>query len=624
MSLLDFTLNGTGGSVVHVLLEYTLNSQDTTNNKSNITLRQHVQNNSTTFGYTGQNNNIQVDSSVKASNSGVSILSTYQDTTVAQWTGDIYHNSDGTKSITVYNYFYSGGTYGGAGSASTTVTLPTIPRDVSISSVNVITDDEDTSTSVSYSNPLGDAVDVGLQYSINSGSSWTTLASRSSYTSGANFALTTTELNNLRSATANYATFLVRYYAHHSGGSGNTAYSSSYSRSIINANPTFTDFDYSDTNSATVAVTGNNQYIIQNKSTLRATIDTSDKAVSLKSATMVQYNFDVSGISVSQAYSTSTINKDIGVIGSSSNTPLVVTAVDSRGYQTAVSKTVSVLPYVAPQVTATFTRQNNFETSTDVHIEGVVSRLTISGVDKNTVNSTSGVQYRYKKTTDSTYSSWVNKTSSLSAGNVSVTDFNVATTFDRNYAWDIQVQITDALSSTILQVLLPIGLPIFLPSTDGHLYARTNKTTPVDLSPVMVSHVGMLIFTTTLTSTTAVSDIYGGTWVAWGLGRAVVGMGNNGTTNYTTVEQEVGAETVTLTNAQLPVLTGDGQFKPYDSFSTSGIVSGKSWSQTKNFASAAGSASYSTLYGFQINFGGGQSHENRQPSKTVYIYKRSV
>ncbi len=619
MALLDFTLNGTGGNVVHVLLEYTLNSQDTTNNKSNITLRQHVLNNGTTFGYTGQNNNIQVDGSVKASNSGISILSAYQDTTVAQWTGDIYHNSDGTKSITIYNYFYSGGTYGGAGSASTVVTLPTIPRNVAITGIDVIANDEDTTTSLTYSNPLGDAVDVGLQYSINGGSSFTTLASRSSYASGANFNLTTTELNNLRTATANYATFLVRYYAHHSGGSGNTAYTGNYSRSVINANPTFADFDYSDTNSTTVAITGNNQYIVQNKSTLRATIDTSDKAVALKSATMVQYNFDIGGISVSQAYSTSTINKDIGAIGNNANTPLIITAVDSRGYQTQVSKTVNILPYNVPQVVATFTRQNNFETSTDVHIEGIISRLTIGGTDKNSVNSTSGVQYRYKKTTDGTYSSWINKTSSVSAGNVSVTNFNVASTFDRNYAWDIQVKITDALDSNTLQILLPIGLPIFLPSTDGHLYARTNKTTPIDLSPVMVSHVGMLIFTTTLDTVTKVSDIYGGTWVAWGLGRAVVGMGNNGTTNYTTVEQDFGSENVSLTTLQIPSHshTSIDRMLLWDAGKTSmfgvGGTSGTQYAQSSGWGGSV-----------VRNTGGGNSHENRQPSKTVYIYKRSV
>ena len=37
-------------------------------------------------------------------------------------------------------------------------------------------------------------------------------------------------------------------------------------------------------------------------------------------------------------------------------------------------------------------------------------------------------------------------------------------------------------------------------------------------------------------------SLFGGTWVQWGAGRVPVGMGSNGTTNYTTVEETGGAE----------------------------------------------------------------------------------
>ena len=37
-------------------------------------------------------------------------------------------------------------------------------------------------------------------------------------------------------------------------------------------------------------------------------------------------------------------------------------------------------------------------------------------------------------------------------------------------------------------------------------------------------------------------NIFGGTWVAWGQGRVPVGIGSNGETNYTTVEQTGGSE----------------------------------------------------------------------------------
>ena len=43
---------------------------------------------------------------------------------------------------------------------------------------------------------------------------------------------------------------------------------------------------------------------------------------------------------------------------------------------------------------------------------------------------------------------------------------------------------------------------------------------------------------------------WGGEWEAWGQGRVPVGMGSNGTTDYTTVQGTGGLESVTLTAAQ--------------------------------------------------------------------------
>ena len=42
-------------------------------------------------------------------------------------------------------------------------------------------------------------------------------------------------------------------------------------------------------------------------------------------------------------------------------------------------------------------------------------------------------------------------------------------------------------------------------------------------------------------------DTFGGTWVAFGQGRTLVGVGNNGTTNYTTVSTTGGAESISYT-----------------------------------------------------------------------------
>lgn len=64
--------------------------------------------------------------------------------------------------------------------------------------------------------------------------------------------------------------------------------------------------------------------------------------------------------------------------------------------------------------------------------------------------------------------------------------------------------------------------------------------------------VGSVIMTTDNTNPNTRFGFSGTTWVAFGAGRAVVGVGNNGTNTYTS-EQTFGADTCTLTAAQCGV-----------------------------------------------------------------------
>ena len=53
-------------------------------------------------------------------------------------------------------------------------------------------------------------------------------------------------------------------------------------------------------------------------------------------------------------------------------------------------------------------------------------------------------------------------------------------------------------------------------------------------------------------SNTNPSTLFGGTWVAFGEGRTIIGMGSNGIDNYTTVEDTSGSSSKTLTTSNLP------------------------------------------------------------------------
>ena len=97
-----------------------------------------------------------------------------------------------------------------------------------------------------------------------------------------------------------------------------------------------------------------------------------------------------------------------------------------------------------------------------------------------------------------------------------------------------------------------------------------------------------------------------GTWVAYGEGRVLVGKESSGT--FDTLDEELGAETHTLTTAEMPAHTHTyGKSTTTESMSIHDI-SGLRGAATTNTGST----------------GGGGAHNNLQPSVTVYMWKRTA
>src|SRR5690606_970536 len=120
---------------------------------------------------------------------------------------------------------------------------------------------------------------------------------------------------------------------------------------------------YADTNTTTSTLTGNNQYIIQGKSILRAQIISA--AIPKNGATIARYIITVAGVSKTQ---TTTGYNTIGTVNIKENASLIVKAVDSRGFSTTVSKTVTIVPYAPPAVRTNIAREFGYESSTNMEI----------------------------------------------------------------------------------------------------------------------------------------------------------------------------------------------------------------------------------------------------------------
>jgi len=95
-----------------------------------------------------------------------------------------------------------------------------------------------------------------------------------------------------------------------------------------------------------------------------------------------------------------------------------------------------------------------------------------------------------------------------------------------------------------------------------------------------------------------------GTWVAYGEGRVLVGKESSGT--FDTLDEELGAETHTLTIGEMPSHT-------HDVGSVGSVTVG---------ANSMGYVTASTINSGAT--GGGGAHNNLQPSVTVYMWKRTA
>lgn len=151
----------------------------------------------------------------------------------------------------------------------------------------------------------------------------------------------------------------------------------------------------------------------------------------------------------------------------------------------------------------------------------------------------------------------------------------------------------------------------------------------------------------------------GTTWVAFGAGRAVVGVGSNGTNTYTT-EQAFGSDGVTLTAAQSgvnahthtsgasPGYTGTVSADHKHGFTTFHISAGVAAGTSENNGNSVAQGPISGRWEHTVNVSGtvmggidanhqhivggvepsgvgtATSHENRQTSIAVYLWKRTV
>lgn len=219
-----------------------------------------------------------------------------------------------------------------------------------------------------------------------------------------------------------------------------------------NSAPTFTGFTYQDTNTTAIAVTSNNQILIQGVSTLAiaATAATAKNGASISS---------YSAVAGSKTASSTTTSISVGTISDSGTVAVIVTAIDSRGYTTSVTVNITVIAYEAIDLTNySARRENEVEDTIQAAISGTMKPVTISGVNKNSLKY---VRYRYKKTSYGSYGSWVNVTNSATSTDTSFGySNNELVDLDSDYSYYIEFRVDDQLTHDSVIITIPQGTPL--------------------------------------------------------------------------------------------------------------------------------------------------------------------
>ena len=351
--------------------------------------------------------------------------------------GNIAHNADGSKSVTISVTFELNatisGTYRDVITASSTVTLDTIPRatqpTLSASSANMgaaVTVTMDRASS-SFTHDLSYKVDGGSYVSIATGRgtsySWTVPDVASSIPKATSVKLT------LRCITKNGSTTIGTKYAY---------LTAKIPSSVVPPAPTLAILE------ATAGLAAQFGGFVQNKSALKVTV----AATGIKGSTITAYQTTVLGKTYTGASFTT------GLLTTSGSVTLSTKVKDSRGrWSAAKTTTITVQPYSTPKVQAL--RAFRVDASGAADEQGEYLRLdyryTVAALNnKNTAKAV----IEYKRTTAETWTTLQTVTALSADTSVKPT----TPTFSNDYQYDVRLTVTDWFGSfATFTATLPTG-----------------------------------------------------------------------------------------------------------------------------------------------------------------------
>lgn len=439
-TLKESNFNGRNGTHFKLKLDMTY-EQDTTANKTTIRLWNNFV---SMDGYSGSGSANSVTAYINSAKVGTTDSIGINQTKLLGYKDIVItHNQDGTFPNTAYSASIQTGWSLGEANVSGTMTSSDIPK---INRQSTWRDFTIQDLESEFVLPINKYVSSYYNVVKIQNSNGTTIVKTiDDAVDGTAITFNSTELNSIYSMDNNASSYpLILYFElkTYTDSTKSTQVGTTQTKQVsgylVNANPTY-NVAYQDTNSTTLAITNNNQQIIQNNSTLQFNIT---NATALKGASLSSISIEINGVTQTQSISSSTLNFNYGTLNVANNINANVVLTDSRGLTTTKQVALTILSWELPNAIITLNRKNNYYTETDIKVDANYSSLD----SKNTIS----IKFRQKKKNEQSYSAYT-----------TLSD-NVSTTFnaDNLYEWDIQVLLEDLIGSTTYNLTLGVGQPI--------------------------------------------------------------------------------------------------------------------------------------------------------------------
>ena len=364
----------------------------------------------------------------------------------------VSHNGDGSFPYTTVAFAIN--SYHANGETSGAISAPTIPRQANVTGYNDFNDEQN--PTITYNNPGGFRINARLEFA-GTNIKRDNISNTGSYT----FNLTDAERKLLRQKCTGSSMTVRGVIATCIGGTTEN-YWSYWDRTmtIVNGNPTFDNFNFVDSNTKTVTLTGNNTSIVKGYSNVKVTIPKSMKATAKKEASLSKYRVSIgTAIPVDITYSS---DKDVnGTVNNADSSTINVYAIDSRNNSKLVSKqATNFISYSnIEKGNIDVVRTNGVSEDVTLKINGTFNKVNFGKI----TNSIKSAQYRYRIKGTDTWSSYNNLTLTIKDNNFSYNGLIKGDTktlgFNVEHSYEVEVLVKDELSEATFTDTFGSGTP---------------------------------------------------------------------------------------------------------------------------------------------------------------------